>query len=131
MVRHMRDAGFGLAPFGDVDDGDQEAVAALEGDGPSEGQHLDLAAVGFEMSPVAGMIGIANLPQRLAMGQPFILRPDLVKLHAQKPVAAEAIMLYRRIVDAEETGGLASNTHIGIGLWSNSRRNKLPSSSAP
>ena len=74
MVGHIGDPRLGLAPLGDVDNGDQIAVAALEGDAPSERQHLNFAAVGLEMPPVApGVIGIANLLQGLGMAHPFIL----------------------------------------------------------
>ena len=69
MMRHMGDPRLGLAPLGDVDDGDQIAVAAVERDAAPKGQHLDFAAVGLEMPPVAaGMIDVADLLQRLAYG---------------------------------------------------------------
>ena len=69
MMRHVGDPRLGLAALGDVDDGDQKAVAAVERDAPPERQHLDLAAVGLEMPPVAaGMIDVADLLQRLSMG---------------------------------------------------------------
>src|SRR5260221_7349630 len=93
MVGHIGDPGLGLAPFGDVDDGDEVAVAAVEADAPSERQHLNFAAIGLEMPPVApGVIVVADLLQRLGMGYPFIPRPDLLKLHAQKRGAAVSIM---------------------------------------
>src|SRR5664279_6432118 len=58
MMRHVGNPRLGLAPFGDVNDGDQIAVAALEIDAPSERQDLNFAAVGLEMPPVASrMIG--------------------------------------------------------------------------
>ncbi len=53
MMGHMGDPGLRLAALGDVDHGHQIAVAAVEGDPPSEGQHMDFAAVGLEMPPVA------------------------------------------------------------------------------
>ena len=53
-----------------------------------------------------GMIDVADLLQRLAMGYPFVLRPDLAKLHAQERRAAVAVVLHRRVVDAEEFGRL-------------------------
>ena len=66
MMRHIGDPCLDLAPFGDVDDSDQIAVAALEIDAPSEGQDLDFTAVGLQMPPVASrMIGLASLLQRL------------------------------------------------------------------
>ncbi len=78
MMGHVGDPGLRLAPFGDVDNGDQIAVAAVECDPPSEGQHMDFAAVGLEMAPVAaGVIDIADLLQRLAVGRPFVFGPDL------------------------------------------------------
>ncbi len=106
MVGHIGDPRLGLAPFGDVDNCDEIAVTALEADAPSKGQHLNFAAVGLEMPPVAArMIGIADLLQGLAMADPFILRPDLRKLHAQKGPSAVAIMLHGCVIDAEEAGG--------------------------
>src|SRR6267378_2414414 len=39
------------------------------------------------------------------MADPFILRPDLAKLHAQKGLPAVAIVLHRRVINAEEAGG--------------------------
>ena len=53
MMGHVRDPCLGLAPLGDVDHRDQIAVAIVEGDAAAEGQHLDLAAVGAQMPPVA------------------------------------------------------------------------------
>ena len=81
MMGHMGDPRLGLAALGDVDHGHQIAVAAVEGDAAAECQHMDFAAVGLEMPPVAaGMIDVADLLQRLAVGCPFVLRPDLAKL---------------------------------------------------
>ncbi len=101
----MGDPSLGLAPFGDVDDGDEIAVAALEADAPAKCQHLNLAAVGLEVPPAAlRMIGIADLLQGLGMGYPFIPWPDFVKLHAQERRAAISIMLHRCVIDAEEAG---------------------------
>lgn len=106
MMRHKGDPRLGLAAFGDVDHRDQIAVAALEADAPPKRQHLNFAAVSLEMPPVApGMKGLAGLLQGLAMADPFVLRPDLPKLHAQKGVPAVAVVLHRRVVDAEEAGG--------------------------
>src|SRR3984893_12113321 len=125
MVGHMGDPGLGLAALGDVDNRDQIAVAVLEGDAPSKRQHLDLAAIGPEMPPVAPrVIGIADLLQSLGMADPLILRPDFLKLHAQECLAAISVMLHRCVIDVQEPGGLGVEHHIGIGLLSNSRRNE-------
>ena len=62
MMRHVGDPGLGLAALGDIDGGHQIAVAAVERDAPSEGQHMDFAAVRPDMPPVAaGMIDVADL----------------------------------------------------------------------
>jgi hypothetical protein len=107
MVRHVGDPGLGLVTLGDIDHGDQIAIAAVEHHPPPECQHMNLAAVGLEMPPVtAGMIGIADLLQRLRMGDPFVLGPDLLKLHAQERRAAVSVMLHGGVVDAEKSGGL-------------------------
>ena len=106
MMGHIGDPRLGLAPFGDVDHGDEIAVAAVERDAPSERQHLNFAAVGLQMPPVApGVIGVADLLQGLGMGDPFVPRPDLLQLHAQERRAAIAIVLHRGVVDAEEIAG--------------------------
>ena len=105
MVRHVGDPGLGLAPFGDVDDGDEVAIASLEHHPPSERQHMNLAAVGLEVPPVAArMIGVADLLQRLLVACPFIPWPDLLELHAQERRTAISVMLHRRVVDAQEPG---------------------------
>ena len=103
MVRHVGDPRLGLAPFGDVDHRDQIAVAIVEGHAAAEGEHLDLAAVGAQMPPVArGVIGVADAFERLGMAVPLVLRPDLVQLHAQEGGAAVAVVLDRGVVDAEK-----------------------------
>ncbi len=101
MVGHVGDAGLRLAALGDIDHCHQITVAAVEGDPPPECQHMDLAAVGLEMPPVAArIVDVADVLQRLAMGGPFVFRPDLAKLHAEKGFAAVAVMLHGRVVDA-------------------------------
>jgi hypothetical protein len=78
VMGHMRDPGLGLAPLGDINDGNEKPIATIERHPPSECQHLDLAAIGFQVPPVAiGMVGIADLPQRLGMDFMLILRPDI------------------------------------------------------
>src|ERR1700730_7529400 len=100
---HIGDPRLGLPPFGDVDDGHKIAVAAMKIDAPAERQHLSLAAIGLEMPPVApGMKGVADLVQRLAMGYPLVLRPDLLQLHAQKRLASISVILHRCVVNAQE-----------------------------
>ncbi|MHC2537237.1 hypothetical protein ACVJMY_006806 [Bradyrhizobium diazoefficiens] len=107
VVRHVGDARLGLAPFGDVDHRDQIAVTVVEGDAAAEGEHLDLAAVGTQVPPVArGMIGVADTIERFGVAVPLVLRPDLVQLHVQEGGTAVAVMLDRGIVDAEELLGL-------------------------
>ena len=107
MVRHVGDPRLGLAPLGDVDHRDQIAVAIVEGDAATESEHLDLAAVGAQMAPVArGVIGVADAFERLGVAVPLVLRPDLVQFHAQEGGAAVAVMLDRGIVDAEKFLGL-------------------------
>ncbi len=97
MVRHVGDAGFRLAPLGDVDNRHQIAVATVEGDAAAEGQDMDFAAVGLEMPPVAiGMVDLADVAQRLAMHVPFVLRPDLPELHAQELFARRSRNAARR-----------------------------------
>jgi hypothetical protein len=103
MMGHMRDPRLGLAALGDIDNGHQIAVAAVKGDAASEGEHVDFAAVRLYVPPVAGgMIDVAEFAQRLAVRRPFVLRPDLVQLHAQEFFAGIAIMLDRGVVDTEE-----------------------------
>ena len=100
---HVGNPGLGLATFGDIDHGDEVAVAVVERDAPPKRQHLNFTAVGLEMPPVApGVIGIADLLQGLAVDGPFILRPYLLKLHAQKRRAAVSIMLHGCVVDTQE-----------------------------
>jgi hypothetical protein len=67
---------------------------------------MDFAAVRLDVPPiVTGMIDVADVLQRLAMGCPFILGPDLLQLHAQKRLTAVAVMLDRRVVDLQELRG--------------------------
>ncbi len=108
MVRHVGDPRLGLAPLGDVDDRDQIAVAAVERDAPSERQHLDLAAVGLQMPPVAaGMVDVADLLQRLAVAGPFVFAARSPAASCRRNVvAAVAVMLDGGVVDAEEFRGL-------------------------
>ena len=71
MMRHVGDPRLGLAALGDIDHRDQIAVAIVEGDAAAEGQHIDLAAVGLEMPPVArGVIDVADAFERLGMAVP-------------------------------------------------------------
>src|SRR4030081_3104324 len=82
MMRHVGDARLGPAPFSDVRDRDEVAIMAVEGHPPSEGENLDLAAISFEMPPVAaGEICIAELVQRLGVADPFVFRLDVTQLH--------------------------------------------------
>ena len=103
VVGHIGHARLRLAALGDIDDGDEIAVAAVEHHPASEGQHVNLAAVGLDVPPVAGgLVGIADVQQRFLVGDPLVFRPDFIELHAQEFLAGVAVMLDGRIVDAEE-----------------------------
>src|SRR4029077_16554951 len=58
-------------------------------------------------APVAaGLIGIADVLQRLLVADPLVLRPDLVELHGEECQAAITVMLDGRVVDAQKAARL-------------------------
>ena len=56
MMGHMGDPRLGLAALGNIDHGDQIAVAPVEGDAATERQYVDFAAVGLEMPPIVAQL---------------------------------------------------------------------------
>src|ERR1700760_4672485 len=98
MMGHVGYSRLGLEAFGDVDDGNEIAVAPVEGNPATEGEHLNLAAVGLDVAPVAGrLVGLPDVQQRFLVRDPLVLGPDLIELHGKELRAAIAIMLDRRI----------------------------------
>ena len=104
MMGHVGDPCLGLAALGDIDHRHEIAVAPVEGDPAPEGQHMDFAAVGLEMPPVAArMIDVADAVRSASLWVTHSSsRPDLAQLHGKEVSRAVAVMLHGRVVDAQE-----------------------------
>ena len=107
MVRHVGDTGFRLAPLGNVDGRYQKTVTPLERHATTECQHLDLAAVGLQMPPVAaGVVNVADAGQRAGMFFPFVPGPEVMQFHGKERGAVIAIVTEGRVVHVAESPGL-------------------------
>src|SRR5690242_2076216 len=100
-MRHMGDPRLGTPALGDIGSRDKEGRVVAERDTAPIGQDFDLAAVGLEMPPVAAVVMlVADLPERLGMAIPFVLRPNLPQRHREELFSTESVMLDRSIIDA-------------------------------